>query len=399
MAKGASKAPLTGVTVVEVSRGAACAYAGRLLSTLGAETILVEPPNGHALRREPPFLPPGGESSALFAFLSAGKKSVICDCDTPAGRADLSALLATADVLICDLRPAERAALELDEQSLKHRMPDLIDVSVLPFGAVGPKADWHGEEINLIHASGEGFLLPNGLAAEMFPDRPPLKVHGHFAELQGGVVAALGALSALVSRDQAGAQSVDVSVQDAALAVGAFALQRLGDGSLEHRATRSFKYGGVLECADGHVELLTLEERQWRGLIELMDRPAWALDPALNDSLERSRRGQEINKAIRAWARQHRTADLVARAQALGVPMAKYNSPADVMAGEHERARGLFQPLDVPGAGRLPILVAPFHIDGAPLPLDAGPPKLGEHQHLLKSTHRHERVATAARAS
>src|SRR4029077_2077795 len=185
------------------------------------------------------------------------------------------------------------------EQSFKDRYPNLIDVSVLPFGAYGPKADWQGEEINLIHASGEGFLLPNGLAAELFPDRPPLKVHGHFAEYQGGVVAALGALAALVSRDRTGAESVDVSVQDAALAVGAFALQRLGDGSLEHRSTRSFKYGGVLECADGYVELLTLEDRQWRGLVELMGRPDWALDPALSDQLERSRRGQAINNCIR----------------------------------------------------------------------------------------------------
>jgi crotonobetainyl-CoA:carnitine CoA-transferase CaiB-like acyl-CoA transferase len=144
---------------------------------------------------------------------------------------------------------------------------------------------------------------------------------------------------------------------------------------------------------------LTLEERQWRGLVELMGRPDWALDPALSDSLERSRRGQEINKAIRAWARGQRTADLVARAQALGVPMAKYNSPADVLAGEHERARGLFQPVDIPGAGRLPVLVAPFHVDGAALALVAGPPKLGAHQHLLKSTQRRQHIATAVGAS
>lgn len=230
-------------------------------------------------------------------------------------------LLAAADILIHDLRTDERASLDLDEQTLSLRYPKLIDVSVLPFGAVGPKAGWQGEEINLIHASGEGFLLPNGLAAELFPDRPPIKVYGHFAEYQGGVVAALGALSALIGREQGGAESVDVSVQDAALAVGAFALQRLGDGSLEHRHTRSFKYGGVLECADGYVELLTLEERQWRGLVELMGRPDWMLDPALADSLERSRRGAEINRAIRAWALEQQTADVVARAQALGVPM------------------------------------------------------------------------------
>jgi crotonobetainyl-CoA:carnitine CoA-transferase CaiB-like acyl-CoA transferase len=399
MAEGAVTPLLAGVTVIELSHGVAAAHAGRLIATLGAETVLVEPPDGNPLRREPPLLPPANEASALFAFLAAGKKSVICDLDTSPGRAELSALLATADVFIHDLRGAERTTLELDEQNLRARYPNLIDVSVLPFGAQGSKAEWQAEEINLIHASGEGFLLPNGLAAELFPDRPPLKVYGHFAEYQGGVVAALGALSALVAREGRGAESVDVSVQDAALAVGAFALQRLGDGSLEHRRTRSFKYGGVLECADGYVELLTLEDRQWRGLVELMGKPDWTLDPALSDSLERSRRGAEINHAIRAWARGQRTADVVARAQALGVPMAKYASPAEVLCDGHERVRRLFQPVEIPGAGRLPVLVAPFHVDGAAPTLRAGPPRLGEHQHLLTARRRREQAIAGAGAS
>ena len=384
--------PLTGVSVVEMSRGVAAAYAGRLLATLGAETILVEPPEGSALRREPPLLPPSHRSSALFAYLACGKKSVICE-ETPAGRAELSALLAGADILVHDLDTSQRTSLGLDEDTVRRRYPNLIDTSVLPFGAFGPKAGWHGEEINLIHASGEGFLLPNGLSAELFPDRPPLKIFGHFACYQGGVVAALGALCALASGERKG-QRVDVSVQDAALAVGAFALQRLGDGSLEHRHTRSFKYGGVLQCADGYVELLTLEDRQWRGLVKLMGSPEWALDPALSDSLERSRRGTEINRAIRSWARLERTADVVARAQALGVPMAKYSNPAEVVFDPHEGARGLFEPIEIPEAGRLPVLVAPFHVDGAPLALGGGPPRLGQHQHLLQAQRR-RRVATA----
>ena len=183
--------PLTGVSVVEMSRGVAAAYAGRLLATLGAETILVEPPEGTALRREPPLLPPSHQSSALFAYLACGKKSVICE-ETPAGRAELSALLAGADILVHDLDTSQRTSLGLDEDTVRRRYPNLIDTSVLPFGAFGPKAGWHGEEINLIHASGEGFLLPNGLSAELFPDRPPLKIFGHFACYQGGVVAALG---------------------------------------------------------------------------------------------------------------------------------------------------------------------------------------------------------------
>src|SRR5579862_1291251 len=70
--------PLEGIRIVEWSDGAGAAFAGRLLATLGAETILAEPPQGSRLRSAAPFLP-GGEASALFSYLSIGKKSVICD--------------------------------------------------------------------------------------------------------------------------------------------------------------------------------------------------------------------------------------------------------------------------------------------------------------------------------
>ena len=102
-------------------------------------------------------------------------------------------------------------------EALGERFPALVHVSVLPFGASGPKAGWDGEEINLLHACGEAYLLPNGLSNELFPDRPPLKVYGQFASYQGGCTAALGALSAWWAVPHAGGQYVDVSVQDAAL--------------------------------------------------------------------------------------------------------------------------------------------------------------------------------------
>ena len=265
------------------------------------------------------------------------------------------------------------------------RHPDLVHVSVLPFGAYGPKSGWKAEEINVQHASGEGNLLPNGLSIELFPDRPPVKIHGHFAALQGGIAAALGALSALWIRPELGGQFIDIASQDAALAVGAFAIQRLGDGSIEHRVERSFRYGGVVPCADGYVELLTLEQRQWHGLVELLGTPEWARDPALEDSLERSRQGSVINGHIRAWAATRKVEDIVREGQKLGVPLAKYYTPAGVVADPHERVRGLFQPVMVPGAGMLDMLVSPFHFDGAPLALRGGPPALGESAHAVQT--------------
>ncbi len=357
--------PLQGVKVVVHANGVAAAYAGRLLATLGASTTLVEPDQGSALRREAPFLP-GSDVSALFAYLTAGMASVAGDPHDH---------LPGADIFIDDSPLAEREAFGLDERAIAAQHPNLIHVSTLPFGSHGPKAGWKGEEINVLHASGEGYLLPNGLTTELFPDRPPVKVHGHFTEMQGGVAAALGALSAFWARGACGGQYVDVSSQDAGLAVGAFAIQRLGDGSVEHRVERSFRFGGVIECADGFVELLTLEQRQWTGLVDLLGNPEWAEDPDLADSVSRSRRGPEINRHIRAWAKTRRVDDVVSQGQKRSVPLARYYTPAEVLADPHEATRSLFQKVEVPGAGALDMLVSPFHFDGAPLVLRGGPPE------------------------
>ena len=395
-------APLADLHVAVHASGVAAAYAARMLRGMGAQVVWVEPAGGTQLRREPPFLPGEAEAekplpfrggvgvgsvglgdvssgghtpplsaslkgrgvSALFAYLAAGTTSQTCDLPSEAGRAAFNALLSQCDILFDDTPLADRMALGLDEASLAARHPGLIHVSVLPFGTIGEKAHWKGEEIQLQHASGEGYLLPNGLSVEQFPDRPPVKIHGHFAEMQGGLAAALGALAALRVRSEIGGQYVDISCQDAMLSVGAFAIQRFGDGSVEHRVERSFRYGGVLPCADGFVELLTLEQRQWDGLVELLGRPAWALDPALADSLERSRRGPELNRHIRAWAATRKVEDIVREGQKLSVPMAKYNTPAEVLRDPHERVRGLFQPVNVPGASVLDMLISPIQFDG-----------------------------------
>ena len=58
------------------------------------------------------------------------------------------------------------------------------------------------------------------------------------------------------------------------------------------------------------------------------------------------------------------------------MPLARYNTPAEILTGAQERHRGLFQPANV-GGDALAMLVSPFHFDGSPLALRAGPPALG----------------------
>jgi crotonobetainyl-CoA:carnitine CoA-transferase CaiB-like acyl-CoA transferase len=369
--------PLAGCRVVERSRTVAAAYAGRLLASMGAEVVMLEPPGGSPLRKAAPLIEGTGES-ALFAYLAVGKRSFSCDPQSKLGRQVLERELDGADILIDDTPVRERAANGFVPDEIVKRFPKLVFVSVLPFGATGPKADWDAEEVNLLHSGGEGYLLPNGYSNELFPDRPPLKIYGHFAGYQGGCMAAMCALSAWWAVATHGGQFVDVSVQDAVLSVGAFALQRLGDGSLEHRATRKFRYGGVFEAKGGFIELLTLEDRQWSGLVELLENPQWARDDKLRDPLERSRRGDEINRHIREWMARHDVDDIVRRAQELGVPAAKYRTPAEVVRGEHERARGLFAPATLESGKETEVLAAPFQFRRSPLKGGGRVPRLNE---------------------
>ena len=336
---------------------------------------MLEPPGGTPLRREQPLLGDAGPSAA-FCYLAAGKQSTTVDLNMPADRKRVDDLMSRASIFIDDTPISEREALGLDPASIAARHPHLVHASVLPFGASGPKSGWAAREINLIHAAGEGYLLPNGLTLELFPDRPPLKIFGNFMSLNGGVAAALSALAALWAQPKIGGQLVDVSVQEVGVILGLMAIQQFGEGSIEHRSNRSFRYGGVFACRDGFVEILTLEDRQWTGLVELIGRPNWTSAPELADASSRGKHGTEINRRLRQWALACDVADVVEQGQRLGVPVAKYVLPREILRGAQERARKLFAPMMIPQVGVVEMFVAPFRFGSQPFVLQSGPPDL-----------------------
>ncbi|MEI6026487.1 MAG: CoA transferase [Betaproteobacteria bacterium] len=377
--------PLHGLRVLERATGVAAQYCGRLLAVLGAEVTKVEPPGGCVSRRVPPLLHTADQrhSSVLFEYLNVEKRSVTLRDDDEQGQRGLATLLERADVFVDDTPVPRREAQGLDPDAVCSRYPHLVYLSVLPFGAYGPLRDFVGSEIALFHSAGEGYLMPNGLALEKFPDRPPVKIYGHFAEIVGGTSAAGAAIVAALAQLDGKGQFVDVSVQDANVAIGCFALQRLGDGVVENRHARSFKYGGVLECQDGHVELLVLEQHQWLGLMALMGHPAWAAE--FIDPMERGRRGSEINRYLRAWALQWTVADLVRSGQAAKVPIAPYNDAPGVLNSPQNLERGVFTQATFEGMAREAMMVAPFRFPAQPLKANSPAPAAGAHNAVVFS--------------
>ncbi len=355
-------------------------YCGKLLASLGAEVVKVEPPTtGDLARRQGPFPGdvPHSERSGLFLYLNTGKNGVTLNLDDRHGSAVLHELAAVSDVLVHDRQPDRASAEGLDADSLGHSNPNLIVASVTPFGSWGPYAGYRAYDVNVFHAGGEGYLLPNGLALDTFPGRAPLAAGSQMGSYQGGLTAALGVVAAVYARSNgAPGQAVDCSMQEAQLSLGYVPIQRLeAEGVVEDRFSRYFRVGGTLPAQDGYVELLTLEPRQWEDLARLLDYPEWAAAEKFQNPGEY---GPEINAHLREWSSSHTKEWLYREAQAHGVPFAPYYSPGEVFHSEQQRQRGFYEEVDHPSAGRFEYAGPPFRFGGV-LDKPGRAPLLGEH--------------------
>src|ERR1700736_3879137 len=130
--------PLTGIRVVEVGNFMAVPFCGMQLADLGADVIKVENPRGGDLTRAAgPFI--DGESSN-FIRLNRNKRSVALDLKNPHGKALFHRLVASADVLIENLRPGTMDDLGLGYRSLSVDGPRLIYLAATGFGSEGQYA-------------------------------------------------------------------------------------------------------------------------------------------------------------------------------------------------------------------------------------------------------------------
>ena len=188
--------------------GALC---GQILADLGADVVLIEAPGGCALRARPPFWKdePGPERSLAFWALARGKRSLVLDLATPAGREELIRLARAADFLVESAVPGRMRELGLDRDALAHANPRLVHVTITPFGSDGPKAGYAATDLVLLAASGPMFLCGEA-------GREPLRLSLPQAELHAAADAAVGALVAHFERKRSGlGQHVDVSAQQA----------------------------------------------------------------------------------------------------------------------------------------------------------------------------------------
>lgn len=219
--------PLTGITVLDLSRLLPGGFCTLILADLGADVLKVEEPGrGDYLRA---FEPLGKTQSALFTALNRGKRSLTLNLKSPAGRALLLDLAARADILVEGFRPGVLARLGLDYATLQAANPRLIICAISGYGQTGPLRSRAGHDLNYLgYAGALPLIAPRGGGR---PIVPGLQI----ADLGGGALpATIGILAALLERERSGrGQVLDISMTDGALHwLAAYAGQQWATGDV-----------------------------------------------------------------------------------------------------------------------------------------------------------------------
>lgn len=324
-----ASAPLAGLRVVELGTGPVIGHAGWLLSLLGADVVLVEPPGGHPDRR--PARPGTDDPPVLFEFRHGGKRSAELDLSRPADREALRGLTSDAHAVV------EALGAGVVERSVglaAVRPPHGVLVRISPFGQTGPWADRAASDLTLQAASG-WVLRRDEDHAE------PTQVGAPLAVAAAGAHAAVAAVLGASLADLGTSVVADLSLFECYQLSLPYPTRMLDtrllagqSNPLERRAL------GVVRCADGWVGINILTAQQWAdvcvvlGLEEYTDR--WA-------QLRRNRTLlEEFDARARAVLASMTAADIVEVCQAMRVPANVLGRPDTMTSFEHWRERGFF---------------------------------------------------------
>jgi crotonobetainyl-CoA:carnitine CoA-transferase CaiB-like acyl-CoA transferase len=374
---------LHGITVFDLGQLVSAPFCAKLFADYGADVIKIETPNGgDPARRWGPFPNDRAdpERSGLFFFLNTNKRGITLDVTRPAGQALLKDLVRRSDVLIENRHPHRMRECGLDYTTLGAANPNLVMISVRPYGQTGPYSAWHGYDLNAYHLSG---------ASHRYCGRPgeaPLE-HGTFAaDFYGGATAAAWGLAAVMGRDVVGGgQQVDVSSAEAIAAtfvggqnIGAYAQ----NGAFDRRTGVGMPLGApatILPCKDGYVWILALERGQWDGLARAMGNPEWMQLEMFQEMYTRAQNAEAIYPLIEQWTLAHGKQEIMDICQANGVPVTAVYTVAEAAEHPHLRERGYVPELDHAMLGRVRDLGAPFKLPASPGGPRRPAPLLGEH--------------------
>ena len=368
--------PLAGMRVLELAQIMAGPTAGMMLADMGADVVKVEKlPGGDDSRgyHEPRL----NGVSAPFLMLNRNKRGIAIDLKKPRGRDLLLRLVRDADVLTENYRRGTLEKLGLGYDVLKAANPGLIYCAISGYGRDGPYGDKGG--FDLIAQGVAGLMSITGE-----PGGPPAKTGNSVADINAGILAALGIVAAWAHKQRTGeGQVVDTSLMEAALqqtywhATYAFATGASpGPTGSAHILTAPYQ---AFRTKDGWINVGGANQANWERIADVVGHPEWRDDPRFRTNSDRMAHLPALVGLMNGVLATRTRAEWIAAFDTAGVPVGPVNTVVEALADPQTLARGMVVETEHPEAGATKSLGCPVHFSATPTSVQRPAPLLGEH--------------------
>lgn len=366
------KLPLSGITVLDLTRVRSGPTAVRQLADYGANVIKIEEPDAKDTENSAFDRRMGSD----FQNLQRNKRSVTLNLKTPEGLAIFKRMVEKADVVVENYRPGVKKRLGIDYESLKKINPRIVYGSISGFGQEGPYRDRPG--IDQVAQGMGGLMSITGL-----PGQGPVRAGIAVTDSTAGLYLAFGIVLALFERERSGeGQWVQTSLLQAMIAMLDFQAARwLVDKDIAPQAGNRHPTGiptDVFKTADGLINIAASGELYPR-LCNAIGMPELITHPDYCDFKARSKNRDALHKVIGERLLTRKSADWIEILNKAGVACGPIYNIQQVFEDPQVQTLGMAQPVVHPKLGKIQLVGQGVTLMQTPPALRSAAPDRGEH--------------------
>jgi crotonobetainyl-CoA:carnitine CoA-transferase CaiB-like acyl-CoA transferase len=381
---------LNRLRVLDLSRVRAGPTCARIFADFGADVIKIESPPGF----DPNENMSGPRHGYDMQNLHRNKRSLTLNLKTAQGKAILTTLIGTADLLIENFRPDVKDRLGLDFATLHALNPRMILVSISGFGQSGPYRTRAG--FDQIAQGMGGLMSVTGL-----PGQGPVRAGIAVADSAAGLYGAVGALVALQEREASGlGQWVQTSLLEAQIAMMDFQAARyLVEGKIPPQAGNDHPYStpmGVYAVRDGHINIGVGAEGHWRSFCGAIGRPELAADPRYDNMEKRLKARPELRELIESILTTQDAQHWLDAFEAAAVPAGPIYTVDAMFDDAQVKHLGIAQPVSHPVIGDYRVIGEPVGLSRTPAGIATPTPDAGDHNDEILAELGYDAAAIAA---
>ncbi len=365
------RAPLEGVTVLDLGTAVAGPYGTQLLAELGANVIKVNS------RRDPYWF-----ATHIAYGCNRSKRSIAIDLKHPKGLEVLYRLVRNADVVHMNIRKKAADRIRVDEASIRAVNPDIIYCHTRGFEKAGPRTDSPGND-----------QTGNSLAGTTWEDGgcadggTPFWSLTSMGDTGNGFLSAIAVIQALYHRRRTGeAQRVDTSIINAGLLNASHAsLMANGEGIPRHHLD-GMQLGlsalyRLYQTADGWLCIAVVTEPQWRTFAEVPGAQRLMQDPRFASSESRAANDKALATELEHLFATRSAAQWFEILDRAGIPCEVSNEtfPREMFGDPEMREHGLLVTLKHQQLGNVEQFGHLISFSDTPGTIFGAPPLVGQH--------------------